>query len=235
MNFLFRKAIILQVVVLTLGLFVQADAVSITFVGAPSGVNDGTDYVLPYQLEINGVLTAATCYYVSDNVIPGQTWTANELTLSEAESAGQFSSYNAAGYAEVGFLFQQTANTPQEQIDLQHDIWNVFGGDYAVTTGMQAYLNLLGTSAYTNFDFGTVLFLEDVNQGTGRAQAFVIDPPAAAPEPSTIMLMVAGALLMGIGRMKARKLNGEGVGVLLLESGEPRQSHSRDLRAPREG
>ena len=43
--------------VLTLGLSAHASTVPITFMGAPTGVNDGVDYVLPYQLKINGVLT----------------------------------------------------------------------------------------------------------------------------------------------------------------------------------
>jgi hypothetical protein len=42
-----------------------------------------------------------------------------------------------------------------------------------------------------------------VNQGTGRAQAFVIDP-SPAPEPGTIAMMGGGALLLGIGMIRLR-------------------------------
>jgi hypothetical protein len=134
---------------------------------------------------------------------------ANELTLAEAASTGQFrgDSNALAGYAEVGFLSQQTTNSPQNQIDLQHDIWNVFApGRYSVTTGMQSYLDLLTTSSYADFDFDSLLFLEDVNQ-TSPAQAFVIDPPASAPEPGTIALLSAGVVLIGIAKIKRLKLN----------------------------
>ena len=190
-----------------LGLSAHASTVSVTFAGAPTGVNDGADYVLPYQLNINGILTDATCYDIFDNVTGGESWTANALTLNQAAATGQFSGSgdSLSSYKEVGFLSLQTTNSPQDQIDLQHDIWNVFAaGTYTVTTGMQHYLDLLATPAYANFDFGRVLFLEDVN-GTGRAQAFVIDPPTASPEPGTIMLMGAGALLIGIGRIRRQK------------------------------
>jgi hypothetical protein len=69
---------------------------------------------------------------------------------------------------------------------------------------MQHYLDLLATPAYANFDFSRVLFLEDV-KSRGRAQAFVIDPPTATPEPGTIVLMGVGALLIGIGRIRRQK------------------------------
>ncbi len=44
---------------------------------------------------------------------------------------GQFSGEPnaAAGYDEIAFLSQQTTSSPQDQIDLQEDIWNVFGGN----------------------------------------------------------------------------------------------------------
>ena len=193
--------------VLTLGLSAHAGTVSVTFISAPTGVNDGVDFVMPYQLKVDGVLTGATCYDMFDNVTGGQSWTANALTLNQAAASGQFSggADPLTGYKEVGFLSQQTTNSPQNQIDLQHDIWNVFSsGTFAVTTGMQQYLDLLATPAYTNFDFGKVLFLEDVSR-TGRAQAFVVDPPTASPEPGTIVLMGAGALLIGIGTIRRQK------------------------------
>ena len=193
--------------VLTLALSAHAGTVSITFVGTPTGVNDGADYVLPYQLSINGILTEAICYDIFDSVRVGQSWTANSLTLSQAAATGQFSGDHdsLSDYKEIGFLSQQATNSAQNQIDLQHDIWNVFApGTYTVTSGMQHYLDLLVTPAYDNFDFGRVFFLEDVSHER-RAQAFVIDPPTASPEPGTIVLMGAGALLIGIGRIRKQK------------------------------
>src|ERR1019366_350051 len=187
MTRLLGNTTMLMGVVLTLGLSAHAGTVSVTFIGTPTGVNDGADYVMPYQLSINGVLTDATCYDIFDNVVGGQSWTANALTLNQAAATGQFGggADSLSGYKEVGFLSLQTTNSPQNQIDLQHDIWNVFAaGTYSVTTGMQQYLDLLATPAYAKFDFSSFLFLEDVN-GTGRAQAFVIDPPTASPEPGT--------------------------------------------------
>ena len=199
---------------LTMAFCAEASTVSVTFLSADTGVTNGTDYVLPYQLSIDGITTDATCYDIFDDVTFGQSWTANVLTTAQAIAEGQFSSApNAAvGYDEIAFLSQQTTSSPQDQIDLQEDIWNVFGGDpYPVTTGMQNYLNLLATSAYSSsFDFGSVDFLEDVNQGTGRAQAFVVHSSpglttvASIPEPGTMMLLVAGLLAMSVTAFRSR-------------------------------
>src|ERR1035441_3409652 len=95
MKRLFGNTTMLMGLVLTLGLSAHAGTVSVTFIGVPTGVNDGADYVLPYQLNVNGVLTNATCYDIFDNVVDGQSWTANALTFTQAAATGQFA--GAAG------------------------------------------------------------------------------------------------------------------------------------------
>jgi hypothetical protein len=124
MKKLLCRTTMLMGMVLTLGLSAHASTVSITFVGTPTGVNDGGAYVMPYLLNINGVLTNAACYDIFDTVTIGQSWTANALTLTEAAATGQFSDggNSLSSYKKVGFLSQQTTNSAQNQIDLQHDI-----------------------------------------------------------------------------------------------------------------
>jgi hypothetical protein len=213
--FKYRFAL-LAVAVLVLAFSGQAGTVSVTLLGADTGVNNGTDFVLPYQLSIDGITTDAACYDIFDSVYPGQTWTANVWTPGQAATLGQFrSASNAvAGYDEIAFLSQQTTGSAQDQIDLQEDIWNVFGGSvYPVTTGMQDYLDLLNAPAYADFDFNSVAFLEDVNQSEGREQAFVIassspglrnniDP---APEPGTIVMLAAGIVLGALWMLRRRR------------------------------
>jgi hypothetical protein len=202
---------------LTMAFSAAAETVSVTFLGADTGVNNGADFVLPYQLSIDGVTTDATCYDILDSVVLNQTWTANVWTAAQAATMGQFSNEPnaAAGYDEIAFLSQQATSSPQNQIDLQEDIWNVFGGnEFTVTSGMQSYLNLLNTSAYTNFDFSSVEFLEDADQSAGRAQAFVIPSSSpglgsntAAPEPGTMTLLAAGLLLVSLKALRVRNAN----------------------------
>jgi hypothetical protein len=190
---------------LTMAFSAEANTVSVTFLGADTGVNNGTDFVLPYQLSLDGITTDAACYDIFDAVSPGQSWVANVWTTPQAILEGQFSGAlnAAAGYDEIAFLSQQATSSPQNQIDLQEDIWNVFGGNqFPVAAGMQSYLDLLNTPAYSSFNFGSVEFLEDSDQAAGRAQAFVVSSSApglsiaSAPEPGTMTLLAGGLLLL---------------------------------------
>jgi hypothetical protein len=200
---------------LPMALSAEASTVSVTFLGADTGVNNGTDFVLPYQLSVDGITADATCYDILDGVTLGQTWIANVRTTPQAILEGQFSGEpNAAtGYDEIAFLSQQATNSAQNQIDLQEDIWNVFGGNpFPVTQGMQSYLDLLNTAAYANFNFNSVEFLEDADQAAGRAQAFVVSSSspglqtsAPTPEPGTMALLGGGLLLLPVAAFRSRK------------------------------
>ncbi len=200
---------------LTMALSASAETVSVTFLGTDTGVNNGTDFVLPYQLSIDGITTDATCYDILDGVNPGQSWTANVWTAAQAATLGQFHNEPnaAASYDEIAFLSQQTTSSAQDQIDLQEVIWNVFGGNqFSVTTGMQSYLDLLKTEAFTNFNFGSVEFLEDADQNAGRAQAFVVSSStpglhsnSAVPEPGTMALLAGGLLLVSLKAFRVSK------------------------------
>jgi hypothetical protein len=201
----FSSLKLFSITMLILACSAQASTIPVTYLGANTFITDGADYVLPYQLNVNGAIVDATCYDLFDNVFQGQTWFANALNLDQAAATGQFSSDANAytDYKKVGFLSQQTTSTPQNQIDLQHAIWNIFDpGTFFVTDGMKAFLDELATPAFTNFDSSGILFLEDANQSKGRAQAFVFDPgdPVATPEPGTLALMGISAILIGLKR-----------------------------------
>jgi hypothetical protein len=214
------KLAILAGIGIVSGFSARADPLSITFMGANTGVTSDLSYVLPYQLKVNGTNLDAVCYDIFDDVVAGQTWYATELKVEDAAATGQFSSRTdaRAAYQEIGFLAQQTTISPQNQIDLQQVIWNVFAANtYDVNPGMQRYLDLLATPAFTDFDFTTVRFLEDVNQtGSGRVQAFVIEQSAglhfdsfgnsvqAAPEPAGLGLFGSGLSALGCLALRRR-------------------------------
>ena len=188
--------------------------VSVTFLGA-GPVNDGTDYVLPYALSIGAADIDADCYDYLDHIQAGQTWQAYEYTLEAAAAQGQYSgqSNSLADYEDVAWLSSQAALTAQDQIDLQHVIWNVFDpGVFDPTPGMTAYIDALHT-AKANFnvsDFADYSFIEAVPVlGVSPAQAFVIGTPATTdsgqnpaptPEPAAWILLSVGLGLIVISK-----------------------------------
>jgi hypothetical protein len=189
----------------------HADIISVTLENA-GPVNDGIDYVLPYLLRLNGtVLVAADCYDFFDDVNIGQNWQAYELTVPQVGTIGQFAADDnaLARYKSVAWLSAQTTNSEADQVDLQHDIWNVFDpGKFAINSGMAAYLTALGQADLNTYDFSGFTFLEGVGNTTGGTpeQAFIISnivsqtsrSTTVAPEPGSLFLMLAGSLLVGI-------------------------------------
>lgn len=199
-----------------------ADSVTVTLTAA-GPVNDGVDYVLPYQLSIDGQGPYdADCYDFFDSVYVGQSWQANELTINQAATAGAFSGSSAPGvgsdaladYEEIAWLSSQATPTAQSQVDLQHVIWNVFDpGAFVITTSMQQILSNLGAaqaSNYAGFSFADFVFLEGTtgNPGDGSfPQAFIVNTSGStngvnpiAPEPGSVVLLGIGMALIAIPR-----------------------------------
>jgi len=187
--------------------------VSVTFLGAGS-VNDGTDYVLPYALNIAGTDIDADCYDYLDQIQNGQTWQAYEYPLDTAANQGQYSgqSNSLADYEEVAWLSSQATHSAQDQIDLQHVIWNVFdpAAFGVVTPGMAVYMDALAQADLSVFDFADYSFVEAVPvPGISLAQAFVIETPATinggqnpgpTPEPAAWILLSVGLGLIVIAK-----------------------------------
>jgi hypothetical protein len=191
----------IQAAVLSLVISIGAGAATIDFVGAPTGVNDGEYYVLPYELTINGITQLVTCYDVFDDVHVGDTWQANLLNLGQAVTSGYFSSSpNAlAGYERIAWLDTQTYTDSAQQIGLQYAIWNVFGTAPSTTeeTAYNTAANAAAAGGYAGFNFNQFTFIEEVGGVPGQngtKQAFVFSTPT--PEPAAFLLCGVGVLAL---------------------------------------
>jgi len=196
-------------------MILSADSLTVQLTGA--GPSDGYYYVLPYELSIDGVETNAVCYDFFDEISLNQTWPATELTLDQAANSGQFSGPSNAleGYEEVAWLsslwFTESLTT-QDQIDLQHAIWNVFDPGALALPDDQflAAVQAAEADGIAGLDFDNYRFLEAIPEESGsRAQAFVLyEPsntntqnPAPSPEPVDAFLLFIGLGLIGISRV----------------------------------
>lgn len=211
----YKSAIIAASALLLTGTILSADSISVTLIGA-GPANDGTYYVLPYQLSVGGVDFNADCYDAFDEVYLNQTWQANELTLNRAAAYGQFSGEADAltGYEEVAWLSAQPTPTESSRVDLQHAIWNVFdpAADFTVSTTLQQSLTAAEANGFAGFDFDNYMFLEAIQGSGSLAQAFVIyapgygtggggQNPAQTPEPGGTVPILIGLALIGVSRM----------------------------------
>lgn len=193
-------------------LLASAEVVTVQLTGT-SGVSDGADYVLPYQLSINGAASiGADCYDLFDVVFVGESWTANEFTLAQVLVDGQYAGdVDATENYELAGIFSTLATTsPQDQIDLQHDFWNLFDpGSFVPNTGMSAYL-ATAESQLGTFDFANTRYLEGVSGTSPAVQAFVINKTdtlefSDSPESGTALLMGIGLVgVVALGRRRSR-------------------------------
>ena len=197
------------------GSILSADSLTVQLTGV--GASDGSYYVLPYELSIDAVETAAICYDFGDRISLNQAWEATEFTVQDAVTDGEFSGLSdaVADYDEVAWLaslqFTETLTTG-DQIDLQHAIWNVFSPG-AFTLPSDSFVNAMQAGEATgmaSLDYGSYQFLEAIPRDGSRAQSFVIytPGPASAPEPGSVGLLVIGLALIGISSV-SRSRKGE--------------------------
>lgn len=178
---------------------IYASPVTIHMIDTGSGLTDGTFFVGPYDITINGTPYKALCYDVFDESNVGDVWTAESLSLATVTGGGgEFSGLAGASfkYQEIGYLASLAPAAPASQIDLQHAVWSLFApGAISITPNVQAWLNL--ASAHAGSYSGPATFLESVGH-----QALVV----FSPEPSTATFGIIGLALLLIGRFMLKLL-----------------------------
>ena len=201
---------------------VAASASTIVFEGAPTGVNDGADYVLPYQVSIDGTTQLVDCFDMFDNVNLNDTWTASLLNINQAATSDFFSdSNNLAQYERVAWLAAQSYSTTDQQIGLQYAIWSVFGTapQTAAAISYEAAADSAAANNYAGFDFDSSRFIQQVGAvagAPGTEQAFVFQQSSGglfegegepvAPEPGTIWMLAGALAFAGVAAYRKRSL-----------------------------
>jgi hypothetical protein len=179
-----------------------ADSVNLTLIG-PGGNNGGGVYTYPYNFSINGgPSTPLICDTFDNEVIPGESWTANVNGLLSGN--GLFGNdplaYKAAGLIFGGILAHKVNPTVGNWA-----IWGLFSSNAATNPyffGSGAAIldaNYVLTAAFTSnsaFD-GLVLYtpVSGTQSWGGTPQEFIGLVPA--PEPGELSLILT-TLVFGL-------------------------------------
>jgi hypothetical protein len=173
------------------------DTVSMTVEPYASGENNGSFYVGLTTVNIvdgqtSGSIQAFCDDFTHEISVPA-TYSATIQAVAGNDTLEQEAYY--------GMMFGTTpSGNSQQDSEIQELIWNFSGATYALT-GNMATLQSEMLANYKNADYSGAFLLNAGNNG----QTFMnIDPVAATPEPSSLMLFGSG--MIGLAGVVRRKL-----------------------------
>lgn len=205
----FQALIIVPALLLGAG---AARANTVELVGVSQ--NDGSYYVMPYELSIDGGSAVdAICYDFLDQISLNESWTANEVTLSSLSQDAAYNEYEEVAWLGLQWFSDQTMPL-QDAIDLQYMIWGVFDANAPAFNNDAFTQSILANEAsgIEGLDTADYTFLEAVPNGDSTAQSFVLYSPMGdggqgpeTPEPASVVLVAIGVGLIAVSRLRQGK------------------------------
>ncbi len=181
--------------------------VSMAFMG-PGGNNGGGVYTYPYNFSINGgAPTSLICDAFDNEVVSGETWTANMSGLLSGNGlwGGQLTNYKEAGLIFEGILSGSINATTGNWA-----IWGLFSqnaknNSFFTSSGAAAldakYLTAALTAPDSAFS-GLVLYtpISGTQSSGGTPQEYIgYNPSYSAPEPGSLLLCGIALIAIGTG------------------------------------
>lgn len=183
--------------------------------------SDGSYYVMPYELSIDGGSAVdAICYDFLDQISLNESWTANEVTLSSLSQDAAYNEYEEVAWLGLQWFSDQTMPL-QDAIDLQYMIWGVFDANAPAFNNDAFTQSILANEAsgIEGLDTADFTFLEAVPNGangtgndTSTAQSFLLYASIGdagqgpeTPEPASVVLVAIGVGLIAVSRLRQGK------------------------------
>ncbi len=164
--------------------------------GAPT-VSDGSYYVGPYTVSVDGKSMAALCVDFFHQSSVGDSWNAYVTSLT-GSLANTYHSGDQVQYAEEAYLYSlinKAGVSATDRINIQHAAWNITDSAYQVSGDALLFVNA-ALQNYKNMDLSSFQLLSSVDCNH-REQEFLV-ASAAAPEPGSLMLLGGGLLAAGL-------------------------------------
>ena len=164
-----------------------ASTVDVTFLGPSTGANNGTDYVGPYDLTIDGAPVQGVCISWNLEVGPPYSWTATEIQLP-----GNYDPFLEAAWLTEQFNYIAPSDagwSPTHQA-----IWDLFGASFN-DPGTLAWI----AQAENPANWGTInpadfVLLQPLQ--ADYTQTFIV--PVSTPEPATFLLIGFSLAVVGL-------------------------------------
>ncbi len=153
---------------------------------------DGTHYVGPYTLEINGREMPVLCIDLQDESFLGEQWDA-DLTPIEADLGGTYHPDGLLAYEQEAYLYSLITQPGADRIDIQHAAWAITDEQYPAGPAASRWITEAREKAST-LDLSQYEIISAVDrQEESRPQEFI----TAVPEASLLNLF-AGLLAIGL-------------------------------------
>lgn len=162
-------------------------------------------YIGPYTLNLNGVLTSAMCIDFNIDTPLNASWTANVTSVGSSDLSKTYSPSDRQEYEEEAYLFSKITAKGADQTGIQIAAWDIMY--YGITSS--SYTSQLSDNSYidqalanySSVNFNNFAIVSDTT--IDGVQEFIV----ATPEPSSLVLSLAPALMMGVEAVRRKRQN----------------------------
>ncbi len=165
-------------------------------------IDDGSDYVGPYTLDLNGRNLPVLCIDFADDVEPGEQWAAYVSPL-EGSLADTYHADELLQYEEEAYLYTLILQPGADRVSLQHAAWSITDPGYKPEAAAERWV-LQAQQEYQTVDPSKfVIISEAPGQKGSRFQEFVTISQTAEPSCLNLLAGLTAIVVALLGRKRS--------------------------------
>jgi hypothetical protein len=164
-------------------------------------LGDGSYYVGPYTLQINGRNESVLCIDFVDQSKPGAQWNAY-LSMLGGNLASTYHPAELVQYREEAYLFSLITERNADRVDIQHAAWAILDTAYKANKAAEKWV-VEAEQNYQTINPGAFEIISEAPGEKGpREQEFI--GAVAVPEPALLSLL-AGLMMISLSLIGRRR------------------------------